>query len=237
MGPSAILFDFYGTLGAGQNLGNARELALFAEFGFTADAERLRAGRAAVQARLDGPDPIDHRAFSTSRERYNEFQRHNFAGPLRDCGVDPDHPGLFDRLCELWDDPSPIYLYDDTVPALTALREAGYRLGLVSNWSWGLDAVLEATGLAPLLDCTVISARAGYRKPHPAIYALALDALGLSAGDVIFVGDNPHADVDGPLAVGIAPVQIDRNGEAARRPGVPCISALAGLFDLLPARR
>ncbi len=235
MHPRAILFDFYGTLGVGENRGDERELALFAEFGYSVDVERLRAGRAAVQARLDGPDPIDHSAYSDSRERYVEFQRLHFAGWLRDCGVDPEHPGLFERLCELWDDPAPISLYADTLPVLRGLQEAGYRLGLVSNWSWGLDVILERTGLAPLLECTVISARAGYRKPHPAIYRAALDALALAPADVIFVGDNPHADIDGPLALGIQPVQIDRGGGAACRPGVPCISKLAELLDLLPA--
>ncbi|HEY7294599.1 MAG TPA: HAD-IA family hydrolase, partial [Dehalococcoidia bacterium] len=123
--------------------------------------------------------------------------------------------------------------YDDTLPVLGELRTAGYRLGLVSNWSWSLDTILERTGLAPLLECAVISARAGYRKPHPAIYCAALNALGVQAADAIFVGDNPHADIDGPLAVGIAPVQIDRLGEAARRPGVPCITELAELLTLL----
>ncbi|HLZ68301.1 MAG TPA: HAD family hydrolase [Dehalococcoidia bacterium] len=237
MPPSAILFDFYGTLASGQNLGNVRELELFAQFGYRVDAEQLRRSRAAVQARLDGPEPIDHREFSVSRERYNEFQRRHYAVGLRECGVDPDHPGLFERLCELWDDPSPIYLFDDALPVLAELRGAGYRLGLVSNWSWGLETILQRTGLAPLLECAVVSARAGYRKPHPAIYRLALDALGLEADEVLFVGDNPHADVDGPLAVGMAPVQIDRVGEALRRPGIPCISELAGLFKLLPEGR
>ena len=235
MNPKAILFDFYGTLGVGENRGAERELALFAEFGYSVDVERLRTGRAAVQARLDGPEPIDHSAYSGSRERYVEFQRLHFAGWLHDCGVDPAHPGLFERLCELWDDPTPISLYPDTLPVLRRLRDAGYRRGLVSNWSWGLDVILERTGLAPLLECAVISARAGYRKPHAAIYQAALDALGLAPADVIFVGDNPHADIDGPLALGIQPVQIDRSGGVACRPGVPCIAELARLLDLLAA--
>lgn len=236
MNPRAILFDFYGTLGVGENRGDARELAVFAEFGYRIDPERLRAGRAAAQARLDGPEPIDHRAYSASREQYVEFQRLHFAGWLHECGVDPHHPGLFERLCELWDDPAPISLYGDTLPVLGKLRDAGYRLGLVSNWSWGLDVILERTGLAPLLECAVISARAGYRKPHPAIYQAALDVLGLGAQDVLFIGDNPHADIDGPLALGTRPVQIDRAGGAACRPNVPCIDELAGLLDLLHVR-
>lgn len=236
MKPRAILFDFYGTLAVGNGWQDDLELALLAEFGYTVDAEKLRAGRAAAQARLDGPEPIDHSAFSASREHYVEFQRNHFAGWLRDCGVDPHHPGLFERLCDLWDDPTRIALYDDTLPVLGELRGAGYRLGLVSNWSWGLDTILERTGLAPLLDCAVISARAGYRKPHPAIYRAALAALDLAPADVLFVGDNPHADIDGPLALGIQPVQIDRLGGGASRPGVPCISELAGLFELLSMR-
>jgi putative hydrolase of the HAD superfamily len=231
--PRAILFDFYNTLGVSREPGACVEAEVLAEFGFHHDVAAVRAAQADLWRRLDGPDPIDHSAHSASRAHYNAYQRALHEPWLRRLGVDPLPDGLFERLCDRWDDPTRIGLFDDTLPALHALCDAGFRLGLVSNWSWGLQDVLDATGVAPLLECSVISARAGYRKPHPAIYRRALAALDLPAADVRFVGDNPYADVAGPLAAGMTPVQIDRWGDAPRTEGVSCIANLEQLAALL----
>jgi len=229
----AILFDFYNTLGTSREPDACVEAAVLAEFGFRFDADRVQASLADVRSFLDGPEHVDHSAHSASREQYNAYQRSWHEPWLRDLGVDPVPDGFFTRLYEVWDDPTRICLFPDTLLALARLRAAGYRLGLVSNWSWGLQDVLDSNGLTPLLECAIISARAGYRKPHPAIYAQALAALDLPAADVVFVGDNPHADVNGPRAAGMHAIQIDRFGGSQASDGVACIRDLHGLFDLL----
>jgi putative hydrolase of the HAD superfamily len=228
-----ILFDFYNTLGTRRDPDECVEATALIEFGFAVDVAAVRHAVGSVNNRMNGAEPIDHSAHSLSRAAYIEYQRGNHAGWLREMGVDPYHPGLFERLADLWDDPSRIHLFDDTLPVLTSLRAAGFRLGLVSNWSWDLHAVLESTGLAPLLDCVVISARAGYRKPHPAIYEKGLGAIALPAHAVLFVGDHPHADIEGPLGAGMTPVHIDRFGESPVIPGVTRITSLYELVGIL----
>jgi putative hydrolase of the HAD superfamily len=229
----AILFDFYATLAFRPDADDCVEAGVLAEFGFAIEEPAVREALAVLNAYWDGDGQIDHSAHSGSAEQYLEYQRTVHACWMEKLGIDPYHPGLIERLEELWDDPARVRLFEDALPALTRLRDAGYRLGLISNWSWGLQEILDYTGLSPLLEVAVISARAGYRKPHPAIYRHALDALALPAADVLFVGDNPHADVGGPLAAGMTPVHIDRFGYHPPYPGVTRVATLDELVRLL----
>jgi putative hydrolase of the HAD superfamily len=97
-------------------------------------------------------------------------------------------------------------LASTTHALLEALRDRGLRVGLVSN---ALDPPpllhrdLEQMGMAQRLDVAVFSSEVGWRKPHPAIFERALDAIGVSAGDTLFVGDTLATDVAGAAALGM----------------------------------
>jgi putative hydrolase of the HAD superfamily len=62
-------------------------------------------------------------------------------------------------------------------------------------------------GLAERLDFAVFSSEVGKRKPHPAIFERALDALGVAADDSVFVGDRLYEDVRGAGEIGMTTVQ------------------------------
>lgn len=102
--------------------------------------------------------------------------------------------------------------YPDAVPALAGLRDRGLRLIAVSNWDCSLPRVLEGCGIDGLLDGTVTSARAGARKPNPAIFTAALELAGVEADEALHVGDTREEDVVGARAAGIRPLLIDRHG-------------------------
>jgi putative hydrolase of the HAD superfamily len=91
------------------------------------------------------------------------------------------------------------------------LRRRNITIGVCSNWGWDLKSFLEDTGVAPLVDTAVTSARAGFRKPHTGIYQVILDQLGIPASETIFVGDSWGPDVLGPLSFGITAIHIDRS--------------------------
>jgi epoxide hydrolase-like predicted phosphatase len=82
-----------------------------------------------------------------------------------------------------------------------------YRLAVVSNTSRrDLGVYLaEHRGLVDLFDVVVSSAEAGVAKPEPAIYHLALDALGIAPHEALFVDD------------------LERNTTAAEALGIPSI--------------
>jgi putative hydrolase of the HAD superfamily len=59
-----------------------------------------------------------------------------------------------------------------------------------------------------------------HRKPDPAPFERALEALGVDATEAVFVGDRPEKDVAGAIAVGMRAVRV-RTGEYAARPDDP----------------
>ena len=97
-----------------------------------------------------------------------------------------------------------------THPLLEALREQGLKLGLVSNAfdpGWLLHRDLEHMGLAQRLDFSVFSSEVGMRKPHPAIFERALEALGVAPENALFVGDRLFEDIRGSAELGMTTVQ------------------------------
>ena len=97
-----------------------------------------------------------------------------------------------------------------THPLLEALRGLGLKLGLVSNAfdpGWLLHRDLEHMGLAERLDFSVFSSEVGLRKPHPAIFERALEALEAVPERALFVGDRLFEDIRGAAEVGMTTVQ------------------------------
>jgi putative hydrolase of the HAD superfamily len=115
--------------------------------------------------------------------------------------------------------------FDDVAPALTAWREQGLRLVVVSNWDVSLHEVLDRVGIAPLLDGILTSAEAGVSKPSAAIFTRALALADCAPSDALHVGDSFGEDVFGARAAGIEPVLILRD-DAAAPGGVRTITSL-----------
>jgi putative hydrolase of the HAD superfamily len=130
---------------------------------------------------------------------------------LGDFGVELDDEEL-SRFLEAehaaWDPARRLAAH--THALLETLRERGLKLGLVSNAfdpGWLLHRDLEQMGLAGRLDFSVFSSEVGMRKPHPAIFERALDALGVEPGQALFVGDRLYEDVRGAGELGMTTVQ------------------------------
>ena len=93
---------------------------------------------------------------------------------------------------------------------LESLRARGLKLGRVSNAfdpGWLLHRDLEQMGLAQRLDFSVFSSEVGTRKPHPAIFERALEALGVEPENALFVGDRLYEDIRGAGELGMTTVQ------------------------------
>jgi FMN phosphatase YigB (HAD superfamily) len=133
---------------------------------------------------------------------------------------------------------APGHLFDDTLPTLRALRDRGYRLGLVSNTPWGTPGYLwtgqlERFSLAPLLEVAVFSSDVGFRKPDPRIFHLALDRMGAEADRTLFVGDTPEADIVGGRRVGFRTALVMRGVREAGSASPAADLRLESLADLL----
>jgi putative hydrolase of the HAD superfamily len=121
------------------------------------------------------------------------------------------------------------HAYPDAAPALTALRERGLAIVVVSNWDHSLHERLDETGLAPLVDGAVASAELGHAKPDRAIFEHALELARVPAAAALHAGDSPREDVEGALAAGLRAVLVARDGHPPVDAGVPVIRSLAEL--------
>jgi HAD superfamily hydrolase (TIGR01549 family) len=110
-----------------------------------------------------------------------------------------------------WYEPVTAYcsVCDDVVPTLAKLRDAGLKLGLISNTfipGFVLDMHMDRHGLLEFFPTRVYSSEIGHRKPGARIFRTALDALGVSPGETAMVGDRIPADIRGARRLGMTTI-------------------------------
>lgn len=105
----------------------------------------------------------------------------------------------------------------ETVPTLHTLREAGYKMAVISNASDDDDVqtLVDNAGIRPYFDFALSSAACGIRKPNPRIFELALERWGLSPELVAMVGDTLGADILGARNAGLYSVWVTRRADKA----------------------
>ncbi len=100
------------------------------------------------------------------------------------------------------------------VALLEQLRADGLKIGLVTNHMVDEQmGKLRRCGLDHLVDVLIISEAVGVAKPHPHIFAAALEQLGCTADEVVMVGDSWSADIVGAHAAGIRAIWLNRFGQ------------------------
>jgi putative hydrolase of the HAD superfamily len=121
--------------------------------------------------------------------------------------------------------------YGEVIAALESLKPR-YRLATLSNG----NADLAVIGLAHHFEISLSAGALGYAKPDLRTYAALADALTLKPAEILFVGDEPHADVVGPRAAGMQTVWVNRGGvvwDDALPAADASVTDLAGLTALL----
>ncbi|AIF69330.1 2-haloalkanoic acid dehalogenase [Palaeococcus pacificus DY20341] len=105
-------------------------------------------------------------------------------------------------------------LYEEVLEVLKALREKGYHVGMITDSDNDyLRAHLEALGILELFDSITTSEEAGFYKPHPKIFEVALKKAGVEGDEAIYVGDNPLKDCAGARQLDMMSVLLDKKGE------------------------
>jgi HAD superfamily hydrolase (TIGR01549 family) len=102
----------------------------------------------------------------------------------------------------------PADLYADALPALRALRGAGYRLAVAANQPVTTEDLMA--GLDVELDLVASSERWGIAKPAPRFFARLADELQLPPSAIAYVGDRVDNDVRPAAAAGMAAIHIRR---------------------------
>jgi putative hydrolase of the HAD superfamily len=128
----------------------------------------------------------------------------------------------------------------DAVAVLTALRERGLQIGLISDCSAELPQYFAGLPIAPLIDVAVFSFVLGHRKPAPETYLACCAGLGVEPAECLYVGDGGSNELPGARAIGLRAVHL---AVADERDGVvygrhddwdgEVVTSLAGVLDLL----
>src|SRR5262249_45299025 len=146
-----------------------------------------------------------------------------------------EKPSLCDQLMRL-------YLTLDAFPevpdVLARLKRAGLKTAILSNGSPAmLDAAVKGAKLDALLDAVLSVEQVGVYKPHPKVYRLAVERLGIPASAIAFQSSNAW-DAYAASAFGMQVVWCNRYGQRRERlPGAPAreVRSLAELPALVGA--
>jgi putative hydrolase of the HAD superfamily len=193
--------------------------------------------RAAVSGRalLDG---FERTRVARSIGTYGSLDG-DLAEVLREAGLDRDDAlveELADTITTFME--TGVHLWDDSLPALRELRARGLRTAVVSNCDHGTRPVVDRLGLTEETDAVVLSFEVGVAKPDAGIYRNALEALGASPEESIFV-DDQLVYCEGAAAVGVRPFLILRDdarpleGVSNANGGPEVIRDLRSLIDRL----
>ena len=101
-----------------------------------------------------------------------------------------------------------IHIPAGTVSVLTALRNAGKKLALVSNADVMEIQAWDRSPIAGLFDAVLFSCHVGLAKPEPEIYSLCLARLDAAAEECVFVGDGGSNELEGARECGIAAIMM-----------------------------
>jgi putative hydrolase of the HAD superfamily len=208
-----------------------------ARHGIHVEHDALVAATGEVFGALDADESrMTYEATEEADQRY--YQEINGA-ILRRAGapMNAQTRTILEHLQREFETPAHFHLFPDAIPTLEALRDAGYRLGIISNWSWNLPDLCDGLNITGYFEHIVTSARVGASKPHRAIYDYALHWFGAGPEECVQIGDNAIADVAGARAVGMHGVLIDRRGRGhtADYPVVRALAEVPGIVARLGA--
>nr|WP_161556665.1 HAD family hydrolase [Micromonospora acroterricola] len=224
---SCVFLDFFGTLvdysPSRTEQGFHRSHALLRSMGLRMGYDEFLHEWSAESSRLDEVTQTSHREFSMEDVTSDFLKRLTKSDPA---------PHTVAQFVEVYlDEWNKGVRYPADAPMIVATLASRFRLAVVTN-THKADLVprhLANMGIADFFDSVVTSLEVGWRKPHPAIFAEALDQMRVAPSDAVFVGDNYTADYLGSKAAGIDGLLID----PTCRYDIPEQDRLRSLGDIL----
>lgn len=97
---------------------------------------------------------------------------------------------------------------DDVVETLTAIKAAGYKLGLISDCSLDVVHLWPDLPFASFIDVSIFSCIAKMRKPDPRLFLQACEQLAVTPARCLYIGDGGGQELTGARQVGMDAVLI-----------------------------
>ena len=202
----ACVFDAYGTL-----------------FDVNAAAAQCRdalGGKADELSALWRTRQLEYTWLRSLMQEYVEFWQVTGDGldyALAVLGIEDD--ALRQRLMDIY---MRLDAYPEVKDVLTALKVGGLKTAILSNGSPKmLSSAVENAGINEVLDDTFSVDSIGIYKPHPSVYQMAVDGLGVNAERICFMSSNAW-DAAAAANFGFRVVWVNRFGQPQERiPGEP----------------
>jgi HAD superfamily hydrolase (TIGR01549 family) len=203
--------------------------AFCARYEMNVDPAKFGGAVASAAPLLDGPDDLPYDA-----EIFVAYTQHIIE---QMGGRGPNLEACAREIYEEWAACQHFELYDDVADVLRQLTSAGIRIGLISNTHRCLASFQTHFDLQGFISATVSSSDHGLMKPHPSIFAAALQLASVDAHDAVMVGDSLRQDVEGALKAGMQAILLHR-GDGPSPPRamelqVPIIHSLRELPRLI----
>jgi FMN hydrolase / 5-amino-6-(5-phospho-D-ribitylamino)uracil phosphatase len=224
----AVIFDWGGTLTPWHDKDSGRGWRSYAGVLYPDDAARAAAAAAALVAAEDqhwGRVRADGRAFTV-------------AHVLSAAGVPEHEAALLAYRAWVEEDTG---THPDVVPVVSALRERGLRVGVLSSTMWPAawhDDILRRDGARDCFDACVWTSSLAWTKPNPQAFRAAMAAVGVDdPARCVYVGDRMWDDVSGAKATGMRAVFVPHSRIPANQ-AVPVTvtpdATINQLPDLIP---
>ena len=126
--------------------------------------------------------------------------------------VDP-FPDYFGAVYEEFMRPGIWQLKPGVTQVLGAFRQAGIRLGVVSNFDRRLYSILKILGILDQFEHVIISSEVGADKPSPRIFGEVLQRFQIRPNEVLHVGDEEEIDGIGARSAGISAFILGKDGD------------------------
>jgi len=123
-----------------------------------------------------------------------------------------------------------VEFFEHALGMLQQLKDKGYQLGALSNG----NADIHKVGLGHLMDFGLNADQVGEEKPHPLMFEQMLQQNNLRPEQVIHIGDNPVADVEGADNLGIWTIWVNLDGSDAEVKAsrtVHCLSQIPAMIE------
>jgi putative hydrolase of the HAD superfamily len=97
---------------------------------------------------------------------------------------------------------------DGALEILADLKQAGYKLGLISDCFYDVTELWPDTPFARYFDVTVFSCDAGMNKANPAIFKIAMDKLSVKASECVYIADGARNELANASSLGMKAIQL-----------------------------
>lgn len=226
----AVFFDLYHTL-IGYDPPREESVAgTLARMGIEIPAKKLR--RPLVTAdeffyRETGKKALKDRSKEETAELWYEYQ----AVVLKEAGILPDPEIIKTILIDMKNAKYDLVLFGDVIPALNSLTARKLPLGIISNADRDISPLLEKLGILNSIKVRLTSHEAGTSKPQKEIFRKGAELMGVSPGEVLYVGDQWVVDVQGARGAGMQALLLDRGGYFDEIPAAEKINSLTEITD------